>query len=411
MVVGTNGYSMIVSFIICEHPSLTGCLRLGNAPLCPLFMIFKKTLRRDFSSLAGIVFTTLFTIMVTTTLIRLLGRAAGGVVDTASVMPLIAFSAINFLPVVLVLTLFLAILMALTRAFRDSEMVIWFASGQSLLSVLPSVLRFALPFALLVGALGFVIAPWANLQSSEFKQRFAQREDISQISAGQFRESASANRVFFVESMNEEHNSVTNVFVTQESANGTVVVVAKAGQIENSANGDRFLVLEQGRRYDGVKGKPEFRLTEFERYGIRLEPKQVSLNDDSAKVKSTWELVQTPTVRHLAELHWRISLPISALILAVLAIPLASFNPRAGRSINLILAALFYVLYNNLLSLTQAWIAQGRVSFAIGVWVVHLLALALGVFLFYRKLVLYTAFAWWRRNWRIKRRANSLQSA
>jgi lipopolysaccharide export system permease protein len=371
-------------------------------------MIFKKTLRRDFSSLAGIVFTTLFTIMVTTTLIRLLGRAAGGVVDTASVMPLIAFAAINFLPVVLVLTLFLAILMALTRSFRDSEMVIWFASGQSLLSVLPSVLRFALPFALLVGVLGFFIAPWANLQSSEFRQRFAQREDISQISAGQFRESASANRVFFVESMNEEQNTVTNVFVTQESAKGTVVVVAKSGQIENKPNGDRFLVLEQGRRYDGEKGTQQFRLTEFERYGIRLDPKQVSLNDDSAKVKSTWSLITSPTTRHLAELHWRISLPISALVLAVLAIPLAAFNPRAGRSVNLILAALFYVLYNNLLSLTQAWIAQGRLSFAVGVWAVHLIACAVGLFLFYRKLVLYTAFAWWRRNWRVRQRLNTL---
>jgi lipopolysaccharide export system permease protein len=374
-------------------------------------MIFKKTLRRDFSSLAGIVFTTLFTIMVTTTLIRLLGRAAGGVVDTASVMPLIAFSAINFLPVVLVLTLFLAVLMALTRAFKDSEMVIWFASGQSLLSVLPSVVRFAMPFALLVGLLGFVIAPWANLQSSEFKQRFAQREDISQISAGQFRESANANRVFFVESMNEERNTVTNVFVTQESNKGTVVVVAKAGQIENSPNGDRFLVLEQGRRYDGTKGKPEFRLTEFERYGIRLEPKQVSLNDDSAKVKTTWELLQTPTKRHLAELHWRISLPISAMVLAILAIPMASFNPRVGRSINLVLAALFYVLYNNLLSLTQAWIAQGRISFAVGVWLVHFIAIAIGVFLFYRKMVLYTAFAWWRRSLRVRQRVHSLQGA
>jgi lipopolysaccharide export system permease protein len=374
-------------------------------------MIFKKTLLRDFASLAGIVFTTLFTIMVTTTLIRLLGRAAGGVVDTASVMPLIAFSAINFLPVVLVLTLFLAILMSLTRSFRDSEMVIWFASGQSLLSVLPSVLRFAAPFALLVAALAFIIAPWANLQSSEFRQRFSQREDISQISAGQFRESASTNRVFFVESMNEEHNEVTNVFVTQESTKGTVVVVAKAGQIENSPNGDRFLVLEQGRRYDGTKGKPEYRLTEFERYGLRLEPKQVTLNDDSAKVKSTWELITTPTVRHLAELHWRISLPISAMILAVLAIPFASFNPRAGRSVNLILAALFYVLYNNLLSLTQAWIAQGRIPFEVGVWAVHLLAFSVGLFLFYRKLVLYTAFAWWHRNWKVKRRANSLQAA
>ena len=177
-------------------------------------MLFRKSLTRDFSNLAGVVFTTLFTIMVTTTLIRLLGRAAGGTVDTATVMPLIAFSAINFLPVVIVLTLFVAILMALTRSFRESEMVIWFASGQSVLSLVKPVLKFAAPFVALVAVVGFVVAPWANSQNSQYRQKFSQREDISQVAAGQFRESASANRVFFVETLSEDQTSVANVFVT-----------------------------------------------------------------------------------------------------------------------------------------------------------------------------------------------------
>jgi lipopolysaccharide export system permease protein len=366
-------------------------------------MIFKKALRRDFASLAGIVFTVLFTIMATTTLIRLLGRAAGGVVDTASVMPLIAFSAIGFLPVVLVLTLFLAVLMALTRAFKDSEMVIWFASGQSLLSLLAPSMKFAVPFALVVSAISFIAGPWASQKSGEFRQKFAQREDVSQLSAGQFRESVAANRVFFIEALNEELNAVSNVFVTQTNKDNVVVVVAKSGQIENRPNGDRFLVLEKGRRYDGLLNRPEFRLTEFERYGIRMEPKPLSLNDDSSKVKSMLELVQDPTARNLAELHWRISLPISAFVLAFIAVPLSSFNPRMGRSINLVVAMLVYLLYNNLLSLTQAWIAQGRVSFAIGVWVIHAAAIALALFLTYRKLVLYTGFAWWLRNFKRRR--------
>jgi lipopolysaccharide export system permease protein len=365
-------------------------------------MIFQKTLRRDFASLAGIVFTTLFTIMVTTTLIRILGRAAGGVVDTGSVMPLIAFAAINFLPVVLVLTLFLAVLMALTRAFRDSEMVIWFASGQSLLSLVKPALKFAAPFGLVVGFIALVAAPWANEKSSEFQQKFAQREDISQVAPGQFRESASANRVFFVESLNEALDAVSNIFVTQRTPAGLVVVVAKNGQIENSANGDRFLVLEKGRRYDSPPDKPEFRLTEFDRYGIRLESKPVALKDQSSKVKSSWELMQNPTNKNLGELHWRISLPVSAFIFAFLAVPLSAINPRVGRSINLVMAALIYVLYNNLLSLTQAWIAQGKLSFGLGVWVIHAVALSLAFFLFYRKMVLYTTLAWWRRSRRLK---------
>src|SRR5690606_2534018 len=109
-------------------------------------VLFKKSLRRDLVNLAGIVFATLFVIMLTTSLIRFLGRAAGGRVDTGSVLPLIAFNAINVLPVLLVLTLYIAVLSALTRAYRDSEMVVWFASGQSLLAWIRPVLGFAAPF-------------------------------------------------------------------------------------------------------------------------------------------------------------------------------------------------------------------------------------------------------------------------
>ena len=361
-------------------------------------MLFRKSLTRDFSNLSGVVFTTLFTIMVTTTLIRLLGRAAGGTVDTATVMPLIAFSAINFLPVVLVLTLFVAILMALTRAFRDSEMVIWFASGQSVLSLIKPVLKFALPFVALVAVIGFAVAPWANSQNNQYRQKFSQREDISQVAAGQFRESASANRVFFVETLSEDQTSVGNVFVTQKTPTGVSVIVSKSGQIEVQPGGDRFLVLEKGRRYDGEDTRPEVRFTEFERYGVRLESKAVNAVDDSTKVKSTIDLIVDPTKRNLGELHWRISLPISAVVLALLAIPLSAFNPRVGRSINLVLAALIYLSYNNLLSLMQAWIAQGKVPFSTGVWLVHAVFISLIAWLFYRRLVLYTWLAWWLRS-------------
>ena len=333
-------------------------------------MIFKKSLQRDLANLAGVVFFTLFTIMVTTTLIRMLGRASGGRVDTASVLPLLAFSSINYLPILLILTLYMSVLAALTRAYRDSEMVIWFASGQSLVAWIRPVLGFAVPFALAIAVIGLFAAPWANRQSSEYYQRFAQREDVSQVSAGQFRESARANRVFFVESLAEDAQSVRNVFVSQGKGETFSVVVAASGYIEQARDG-RFLVLEKGRRYDGVQSTPELRLTEFERYGLRLDPRPAQLSSDSARVKDTMELLRDPSDRNLGELLWRIGLPVSALLLALLAIPMSFVNPRMGRSANLVIALLIYIVYSNMQSLMQAWVAQGRVSFWVGVWVVH----------------------------------------
>lgn len=351
-------------------------------------MLFKKALRRDLANLAGVVFATLFTIMVTTTLIRLLGRAAAGGVDTASVLPLIAFSAINFLPVLLVLTLYIAVLMAITRAYRDSEMVIWFACGQSIAQWIRPVLGFSLPFVVVIAAVAFLVAPWANRQTSDYQKRFAQREDISQVAAGQFRESASASRVFFVESISEDQRSVRNVFVTQSQGEKLTIVAAAGGHIRQDPNGDRFLVLEKGRRYDGDRASPAFRLTEFELYGLRLDPKPDISPDDSARVKSTLELIREGTPRGMGELLWRVSLPISAVMLGLLAVPMSSFNPRVGRSVNLIVALLIYVIYSNLISLSQAWVAQERISFGVGVWVVHAgLAVVVAV-MYWRRLTL-----------------------
>lgn len=364
-------------------------------------MIFKKSLRRDLANLAGVVFFTLFTIMVTTTLIRMLGRASGGRVDTASVLPLLAFSSINYLSILLILTLYMSVLAALTRAYRDSEMVIWFASGQSLAAWIRPVLGFALPFAVGIAVIAFFLAPWAQRQSSEYYARFAQREDVSQVSAGQFRESARANRVFFVESLSEDAQSVRNVFVSQGKGETFSVVVAAGGYIEQSRDG-RFLVLEKGRRYDGVQSTPELRLTEFERYGLRLDPRPTQLSTDSARVKTTMELLRDPSDRNLGELLWRIGLPVSALLLALLAIPMSYVNPRMGRSANLVIALLIYVIYSNMQSLMQAWVAQARVPFWVGVWLVHAVLAMIIVLRFRRRMSLER----WRP-WRVRARKDA----
>lgn len=350
-------------------------------------MLFKTALRRDLTNLAGVVFATLFTVMVTTSLIRWLGRAANGLTDTASVLPMIAFGAINLLPVLLVLTVYVSVLMALTRAYRDSEMVIWFSSGRSLLDWILPVLGFVTPVAVLVALVAFVGGPWATRQSDEYQARFSQREDISRVSAGQFRESASAGRVFYVESLNDDNTEVRNVFVSQLDAQRELIVVSQKGQIEVMPNGDRYLVLAKGRRYDGEPGSSSLRLMEFERYGLLLEGRaDVSGSGASARTMGLLDLLADPSRTNLAELNWRLSLPISAFLMALLAIPLSAVNPRLGRSVNLILALLIYVIYNNMLSVVSAWIGQGRLPFLVGVWVVHAALAVVIAFLFWRRI-------------------------
>src|SRR4051794_6643550 len=222
-------------------------------------MIFRRALQRELASVAGASFTVLFTIFVTWTLISILGKAAGGKVASSDVLALIAFAVLNYLPTILILTSFISVLAAVTRSYRDSEMVVWFASGQSLMRWIRPVMIFGLPLVLMVGALSLVATPWAKLKSTEFIERFEKREDLKRVAPGQFRESTSSNRVFFVEGSTRGATVVQNVFVNSVEDGANSIVVAKEGVIEPDGKGGQYLVLKNGRRYQGVPGRADYR--------------------------------------------------------------------------------------------------------------------------------------------------------
>jgi len=228
-------------------------------------MIFQRALRRELISTAGAVFTTLFTITITVMLIKILGQAAGGKVSSQDVIALLGFAALKFLPIILNLTAFISVLVVVTRSYQDSEMVVWFASGLSLARWVKPILSFGMPIVVLTMALSFVVTPWANRQSAQFRERFEKREDIAKVSPGKFQESSSADRIFFVEGVSGDATKVKNVFVNTVQNGRNSIVVAKEGSIALDERGDKFLVMDQGRRYDGITSQADFRRARYRR--------------------------------------------------------------------------------------------------------------------------------------------------
>ncbi|HUL66898.1 MAG TPA: LPS export ABC transporter permease LptF [Burkholderiaceae bacterium] len=360
-------------------------------------MIFKRAIYSELASTAGAVFTVLFSIIFSVGLVRILGEAAGGRVDSTAVFQLVALAALTNLPTVLTLTLFVAVLISLSRAFRDSEMVVWFSSGQSLLNWIRPVLRFSIPILVMVTTLALAVSPWAERQIAESRKRYEQRDDVSKVAPGRFIESSAADRVFFVESVDLENGRVRNVFVSHRSQGREGVIVAAQGVIEVRANGERYLVLESGRRYEGVPGEAEYRMSEFDRYLIRLDSRpDEPIAESQARAKTTGRLLEEDTTFARAELLIRISQPIVAVLIALLAIPLAYTNPRVGRSFNLILAVLAFLIYNNGLSVVKAWVQQGRLSFVVGLCLIHLVVLLIVTVLFARRVYLQRWVPRWR---------------
>ncbi len=357
--------------------------------------LFYWSLLREFASTGLLIFSILLGIVVFTQLIRFLGESVSGVLAVDGILVMLGFSALNYLPVLLSISLFLSVLVTLSRCYRDSEMVVWFSSGVGLTRWIRPVLGYALPVVALIAFLSMVLSPWALSKADEFKRRLDSRDDVSAATPGAFRESKQADRVFFLEDVDAQKKHVGNIFVqsVQNGKEGTMV--AKEGYQETAANGDRFLVLLNGTRYEGVPGQADFKIAEFERYAMRIEPVELRQELPNRKAYSTLYLLRNPDSWNMAELEWRIGLPLSALILALLAIPLSYVNPRAGRSMNLITAIVIYMFYNNMISVTNSWVGLQKIGVMTGLWGIHLLMFGVMLVMFYHRV---SVFSW--RRWK-----------
>lgn len=335
---------------------------------------------------SGIALGVLSAILLVTLSVRTLGSAAVGEMEVAAVLPFITFAYIRLLPILLSLALFVGVLLTLARYWQDSEMVIWAGAGLSPMAWVGPVLRFAGPIALIIALLSLAIIPWVSRQKAEYEDYLSARnEEAANLTPGVFAETQRGNRVYFVESLKEHSPDVGNVFIQSEQHGRVGIVVANQGKVETMANGDRFLVLRDGRRYEGMPGRADYRVMDFARYGFRLDAPPVEAKTAPPRELDSLQLLRDPTPVNQAEWVWRMGYPVSALLLALFAIPLSFYNPRVGRSFNILLAALLYTLYNNVMGLSQTWVARGGVDAGLGLAVVHGSAL-----------LLLAAAYWWR---------------
>ena len=357
-------------------------------------MLFDSTLRRDLARTFGATLVVILTIVITMMLIRTLGLAAADVVSPHDVVLVLGYVALSQLPTMLSLSLFIAIVITLGRMYRDSEMAIWFASGLGLTRFVRPVLRTAWPVLLVIGLLLAFAWPWGNRSSLELRAVYQQRGDLARVAPGVFQSSSDGRRVFFIERDSADAAVARNVFVMSVQNGVESVTSAHSGHIERQGD-ERFLVLENGQRSDVNAGTGETTLARFEHY--RMLADQKSLRKAEAvlpKATATIDLLRQPTLKNQGELSWRLGLFFGAVNLALLAIGLGHVNPRRPNNWNLVFALLAFVVYFNLVNLSQIWISSGRLSMTTALVALHgggfLLALAL---------------LWWRDNGTVWRRS------
>jgi len=342
-------------------------------------MLFHSSIRKELARTFGATLVVLVTIVMSMVLIRTLGQATKGSVSPQDVMLVMGYTVLGYMPTILTLSLFIAIVGSLSRMYRDSEMVIWFASGRGLAGFLGPLLRFAWPVLAVIAAFALLVWPWTNQQTQELRDRYERRSDLDRVAPGQFQESASGNRVFFIDKDLATGGNSRNVFISTTERGKETITSAQSGRIQIEGR-DRFLMLSNGQRMEVTVGQPGIKLSEFAEYSTRVGTTSGGTPDElPVRAKSTRQLTQDPTRVHLGELAWRIGLALAGLNFVVIALVLSSVNPRAGRTGGLIFALFTFVVYYNLINLGQNWIGNGRASFAGFILALHGGALLLGL--------------------------------
>lgn len=344
-------------------------------------MIYQRKFIKELSFTAIGIFLVLLAILLCTQVVNLLGRAADGRVAIDAVGALVGFWMIGLTPLLLILTVFISLLTVLTRYWRDSEMVVWRTAGLSLSRWLRPIAWFVVPFAVLVAVLTLYLLPWAESRSQEYAQILKQQQALSLIEQGVFR-AVGKDRVYFIERFDSEAGIAQNLFIREQLKDGrTAIITAQTGTFKLDDPKERTLTLNNGRRYTGTPGHADYEVVNFNRLDLLVQNKATPVKtEDIRQAIPTANLINSSEPKHQSELMWRLSLPISLLILGLLAIPLSYFNPRSGHSYNLIVAVGLFLIYQNGLTLLRRAIEDG-LNFWVGLLPMHILMLLLGLFL------------------------------
>lgn len=324
-----------------------------------------------FLSVTGV----LLFILLSNQFAQVLGEAAAGRLPRGAVFKLLGLTSLEYLTILIPVSLFLSVMLAFGRLYKDSEMAAIMACGVGPARLYRPLMLITVLAAALLAWLSLDLAPW-SAETAHVLRKTAQRDaELGSLEAGRFRSAAGGDTVFYAESVNSAA-LMENVFIQRQQGNSVQVAVADRGKLEKASE-PPFFVLYDGTRYEGTPGSTDFRIIRFREHGIPIVLPAPDLTADDTEMLPTSTLLGSVQLRDRAEFQWRLSVPLSALLLALLALPLSRTNPRQGRYGKLVVAVLFYIVYSNLLGAARVWSERGLVPMEIGLWWVHLLVLLL----------------------------------
>lgn len=329
----------------------------------------------------------LMLIFISGTFVRILADAAAGDYPAKVVLGLFALKSLASMVLVLPISLFLGVMLALGRLYKDSEMVAMTACAIGPGHVMRSVAMVATFVTVLIAVLAIYLGPWAEEQGHQLLDAAQAKVEIEGLVPGRFNQSGDGDTLIYAGAAGNKQGELLDIFAQQRRDGVLTLVTARSAYTyHDPKTGHRYLMLRDGYRYEGKPGTSQYRTIHFAEHGLLLQTQEVVASKRRRNAIPSSTLFASKNPADTAELQWRIATPISALLLALLAVPLSKTNPRSGRFGRLFIGIMLFVIYNNLLSVARSGLSKGDVSPWIGMWWPHLLVAVLVYVLYQQQL-------------------------
>lgn len=325
-----------------------------------------------FTAVTGV----LLAILLSNQLARILGQAAQAEMSGRIVLTLVGLTTLQQLTILLPVGLFFGIMLALGRLYHESEMTAIGACGVGPRAIYRPVLILAAGVAVVLALLSFYVVPASGARAQLIRVEALRVAQFGALEPGRFRSFAGGDAVFYAERV-DRSGQLYGVFVQRRAEDRLELAVAERAEQRGAGQMEQEFVLYDGRRYEGVPGSAEWRIVEFREHGIPVRLPEYKAQQKRYELKPTATLIGSDAAPDRAELAWRTAVPVMAVVLMLLAVPLAKLRPRQGRFARIGLAILAYFLYSNLLAAARVWVEKEAPAGQFGLWWVHLVPLAL----------------------------------
>ena len=347
-------------------------------------LILDRYIRGELLRTLGGVTIVLYLIFLSNRLVAYLGDVASGSIPGSYLFVFIGLASVRYLIILAPLAFYIAVLLLLGRLYRDHEMAALSACGVGTRKIYRPVFFTAVPLSILIAVLSFYVVPHVADIEYQLRKGFEKNLEFTGISPGKFHQNK--DYIVYLESLSEDQTRMENVFIQSQKSGRNVLIIAETAYMQLEPDtGNRLLVLVNGARYEGVPGQTDFKYLSFARHSLLLAVSKDQVRKTDTYSMLSMDLVKMNSAASWAELQWRAAIPLSILLLALLAVPLAKIPPRKGQFGRLFVGVLIYVLYVNLLAVSKAWIAKEKISPEIGLNWVHLLILILAIFMLARQ--------------------------